>query len=1017
MQEDQEGSAFQCSYTEKEVESLGIIELSEILENNTINYDNLETEKEMRELVCTLMKKGKQPTEKLDNTKMTFKTDASQQGAKIIEKILEKDMERKKKLHNLYCDLERFMANDHVDSELKQEMRTEFGDVLEEIKTYKEELMQEECPIVVAGETTAGKSSLLNLLLGSDVLPHSLLTCTTTICRLWNKEEKAVLVTDADDEVTRLHLPKDMEAALMKEKLQNYVSDASQNKYKFVDIHWPIPILKRQAIIVDTPGIGSSDELTMRLLDYLPKAIAFIYVINSSNAGGVQSDRLLKIFEVQKKDSKMYEFDPTRAIFVCNKWDQVPAEEDDKVWNNTKMKLKDNWPHFKESQMFKLSSKEETRRAATPGLEYTTNFQRLLTGIGEMIPASLEAKVARHSRWQKQFLEKALKRIVGRIKLSRKTEDEKKKLKVNIEERIKTLSYSIKEVKKRVKEEAEFRCEQISTNLYEHLRSKETYKYMFLWSNAELPKGGDFEVIEYQAKKLIIERINTETRAWCNREKVNDITQELSNLFKAECKLIDAQCEEINRTLLDISMPLDDGLHDYSNKPEHSNDPLFTRHEKIVLAVTSPLWLPLVIGAGLIALPFGVAAGVKDLVQQSWKINDYNSNRLKYMMDWCSEVLKQYNKEAILKLMEETYLKDFKMKVDFVCETVIPQQIKADEQFICHIKNELRTSCEIRKQFQPLEFSCKSILGKLLLINMDYFSGYKLSKKNIRNGGEEIGKGQFSDVHATEVLINEKWIKAAVKTLRKPLEKTDSYVQLSEVQNLRKLYHPNIVELFGVSYRLGSQSKKFLQIYMEYCDGSLEHIVYRKRDPPPCFKFKDVSECKESWEFYLKMMCGVCKGLIHVHYMGFVHRDLKLANILVKDGEAKIADIGLAKEAEDILGTVTGTPTTMAPEVLQGKMYGTEADIFSLGIILWEMWYARPGYTHPVGVESEGYQFIAKNLNELSKYVINGTRPELETKYRPHNKLQFLMKKCWDNSIVNRPTAAKVLHKLSEMKS
>lgn len=137
----------------------------------------------------------------------------------------------------------------------------------------------------------------------------------------------------------------------------------------------------------------------------------------------------------------------------------------------------------------------------------------------------------------------------------------------------------------------------------------------------------------------------------------------------------------------------------------------------------------------------------------------------------------------------------------------------------------------------------------------------------------------------------------------------------------------------------------------------------------------------------------------------------------MKDGEAKIADIGLAKEAEDILGTVTGTPTTMAPEVLQGKMYGTEADIFSLGIILWEMWYARPGYTHPVGVESEGYQFIAKNLNELSKYVINGTRPELETKYRPHNKLQFLMKKCWDNSIVNRPSAVEVLHKLFEMKS
>ena len=68
--------------------------------------------------------------------------------------------------------------------------------------------------------------------------------------------------------------------------------------------------------------------------------------------------QLLKIFEVQKKEGRMYEFDPTRAIFVCNKWDQVPPNEDEKVWNNTAAKLKDNWPNFSNKQMFKLSTKE-----------------------------------------------------------------------------------------------------------------------------------------------------------------------------------------------------------------------------------------------------------------------------------------------------------------------------------------------------------------------------------------------------------------------------------------------------------------------------------------------------------------------------------------------------------------------------------------------------------------------------------------------------------------------------------
>jgi hypothetical protein len=88
-----------------------------------------------------------------------------------------------------------------------------------------------------------------------------------------------------------------------------------------------------------------------------------------------------------------------------------------------------------------------------------------------------------------------------------------------------------------VKTKAEECCSEISIRLNEHLNSKETKGRIFLWSIPELPNGDDMEVIEYKAKEMIIKRINQDIREWCNKENVNNITQELSDLFNRECKL------------------------------------------------------------------------------------------------------------------------------------------------------------------------------------------------------------------------------------------------------------------------------------------------------------------------------------------------------------------------------------------------------------------------------------------------------------------------------------------------
>lgn len=109
---------------------------------------------------------------------------------------------------------------------------------------------------------------------------------------------------------------------------------------------------------------------------------------------------------------------------------------------------------------------------------------------------------------------------------------------------------------------------------------------------------------------------------------------------------------------------------------------------------------------------------------------------------------------------------------------------------------------------------------------------------------------------------------------------------------------------------------------------------------------------------YLKQILNGFKGL---HDVGVMHRDFKLANLLVHDDVCKIADLGFAKKMghESITYTMLGTCITMAPEVLEGNGYGFGADVWSLGVVFYQMLYGRYPY--------EGFTTLALLKNIKTK--------------------------------------------------
>ena len=109
----------------------------------------------------------------------------------------------------------------------------------------------------------------------------------------------------------------------------------------------------------------------------------------------------------------------------------------------------------------------------------------------------------------------------------------------------------------------------------------------------------------------------------------------------------------------------------------------------------------------------------------------------------------------------------------------------------------------------------------------------------------------------------------------------------------------------------------------------------------------------------------------------------------------KITDVGVSKDAKDITGTLAGTPVYIAPEVFHSKLYDSKADIYSFGIMLWEMWYGRQAFAE------------FRGPMEVFFCMVDGHhRPEeVKGEKKPPARWKQLMNRCWDGNPEKRPSA------------
>ncbi|BDR56089.1 Stk1 family PASTA domain-containing Ser/Thr kinase [Xylocopilactobacillus apis] len=188
----------------------------------------------------------------------------------------------------------------------------------------------------------------------------------------------------------------------------------------------------------------------------------------------------------------------------------------------------------------------------------------------------------------------------------------------------------------------------------------------------------------------------------------------------------------------------------------------------------------------------------------------------------------------------------------------------------------------------------------------------------------EIGEGGMSVVYLAHDLILDRDV--AVKVLKYDLQNNPETTRRfeREAMAISELNHPNIVSIYDVGNDHGMQ-----YLVMEYVDGTNLKEYLRDNFPLPLERIQQIME-------------QILSAVAHAHSQGIIHRDLKPLNILInKDGNIKISDFGIAMALNDEgmtqTNSVLGTVHYLSPEQARGAQATKQSDIYSLGVILYEL--------------------------------------------------------------------------------
>jgi len=258
---------------------------------------------------------------------------------------------------------------------------------------------------------------------------------------------------------------------------------------------------------------------------------------------------------------------------------------------------------------------------------------------------------------------------------------------------------------------------------------------------------------------------------------------------------------------------------------------------------------------------------------------------------------------------------------------------------------------------------------------------------------KELHKSTGGSVHLAHV--KDPCVRARRQVIlkrRKVAELGNAKDMLNEYEVLKQLNHPNIIGCYGYFWEFESQS---VFIVLEYANrGDLHTELQVRRQIGEHFSDDEV------WDIFAQVLLG----LAHMHSKGIVHRDIKCLNLLLTDsGIVKVGDFGVSRimsEQTQCLNSFYGTPLYLSPELVQGRPYDHATDVWSLGVVLYEL----------LALEAP---FKGSCLQDVISAVVRGRYSPLP-KFRP-SEFGALVDEMLTRESNRRPETAQLLRRLERL--